>query len=115
MNENADAEYRPNEHGTHSVYVAGEEYGAFGEEGNARAAADWWARYLAAGGHPLTEDEKKLGRRDTRMPNGVTFREHLGGPARTPDFWEVFQGGVRVGQYRTARGAMRRAEILKKA
>lgn len=101
------------DHGWHTVRVVGEIYGLFGEAANAQTAADWWARYLTNGGHSLTDDERRLNRRDTFMGQGITFREYLGGPARTPDLWEVFQGGVRVGRYRTEKGVLSRIERLK--
>lgn len=107
------AEYQQDSHGAYVLLVDGADYGLFGEETNAQTAAEWWTRYLDAGGHPITAEEDRLCRRDTLVEGGITLREHLGGPGRTPDLWEVFRGIKRVGRYRTERGALRRVEQLK--
>jgi hypothetical protein len=107
-------EYREGPHGSVRLFVAGEEYGFFGVELSARAAGEWWARHFAAGGHPLTEEERQSSRRDTYvMEHHITYREHLGGPGYTPDTWEIFQDGARVGLYQTLEGAQHRIERLK--
>lgn len=60
----------------------------------------------------LSEEDRRLCRRDTKMENGITFREYLNGRNYAPDSWEVFQHGVRVGWYKTERAALRRIERL---
>lgn len=99
-------------HGRFALVVEGEEYGTFGTLQGAESAASWWAAYLEQGGHPLTEDEKRLSRRDTGMGCAAVLREHLGGPARTPDLWDIFLGGAHAGRYVTERGALLRIERL---
>lgn len=109
---NPEVLYRKKQNGSYTLLVGNEEYGSFGTEEVAKEAKDHWVRQLATG-HPLTDREKRLCRRDTHLDYAITFREYLGGPAWTPDLWEVFQSGRRVGRYATERGALRRIERLK--
>lgn len=109
---NIEVLYRKKRDGLYVLLVGKEEYGSFGAEEGVKEAKDHWVRQLATG-HPLTGQEKRLCRRDNYLGYGITFREYLGGPGWTPDLWEVFQSGRRVGRYRTERGALRRVERLK--
>ncbi|MFD4949641.1 hypothetical protein ACFWNT_46005 [Streptomyces sp. NPDC058409] len=104
---NPRAHYGRGIHPSYVLLVVDEEYGSFGDETTAEEAANWWNRYLESGGHPLSDDEKRLGRRDTRLEHGITFRETLGGPGWIPDLWDVFHGGFRIGRYQTECGARR--------
>lgn len=61
----------------------------------------------------LSDAERRMCRRDTQMEHGITFREYLGGLGYTANLWEVFQGSVRVGRYKSERAALKRIEALK--
>jgi hypothetical protein len=65
------------------------------------------------GAYAFQSEERALRRRDVDMGDGITLREHLGGPGRTPDLWDVFYGGAFQDRYKTRAGALRRIERLK--
>lgn len=61
----------------------------------------------------LSEEERRMCRRDVKMADEITLRENLNGLGYAPSSWEVYQYGLRVGRYKTERAALKRIAGLK--